>query len=105
MIKIGSLLRAQRHRRRLTQREVAEAVGCGVLHYTKIETSASHPSIELLEKILEFLNCDIDSLVAPETDPHRQKLLSVLSGMTREMDTQDLELAVDLVRAVHHRGR
>jgi transcriptional regulator with XRE-family HTH domain len=101
MIKIGSLLRAQRHLQGKTQRQVAEGVGCGVLHYTKIETGGSHPSIELLEKILTFLHCDFTALIAPEIDPKRQKLMSSINEMILELSTDDLSLATELIKSVH----
>ena len=103
MIKISSLLRAQRHLQGKTQRQVADGAGCGVLHYTKIETGVSHPSVELLERILTFLHCDLMTLIAPEIDPERQKLMASINEMVLELTTDDLALVTELLKSVHSR--
>ena len=102
MMKIGHILRTQRRKQNLTQREVAEAVDCGLPHYTKIETGKAHPSIELLEKILQFLNTDLSQLIEFETDPGRQKLITALNLVAREIGKEDLKLLVALAKTIQN---
>ena len=56
MIKFGKIIRKERIRKRYTQQQLADLVGCGVSHITRIETGAVYPSVKLLEQIFNKLN-------------------------------------------------
>lgn len=47
----------------MTQRDLAEAVGVGVPHISKIEASRENPSDDLLKKIARYFDCDFEELL------------------------------------------
>ena len=47
----------------MTQRALAEEVGVGAPHISKIEAGRDIPSDELLRKFAEALDCDFDELL------------------------------------------
>ncbi len=50
----------------LTQNQVAEKLNLNRTTYTKYETGASEPSIEILKQIAAILNVDVASILADE---------------------------------------
>jgi len=60
---LGQSLRKARRAKDMTQQEVADAIGCEVNYYAKIERGKAIPSIQLLEKITKLLDvCATDLL-------------------------------------------
>lgn len=59
---IGEHLRRRRIELRLSQREVAEAVGIGRKLYARYERGLSRIGAEMLKKLSEFLNITLKSL-------------------------------------------
>ena len=47
----------------MTQRALAEVVGVGVPHISKIEAGRENPSDDLLRKIADLFGCDLDELL------------------------------------------
>jgi len=60
----GEFIREMRFRAILSQAALAEAVGVGTPHISKIETGAERPSVELCYAIAEVLPCDGERLAA-----------------------------------------
>ena len=60
---IGQRIRRERHSRGMTQRVLAEKVGVGVPHISKVEAGRENPSDELLRKIADVYDCDFDELL------------------------------------------
>ena len=60
---IGQRIRRERLKRAMTQRELAEEVGVGAPHISKIEAGRESPSDELLRSIAEILDCNFDELL------------------------------------------
>lgn len=60
---IGQRIRRERLDRSLTQRELAEKVGVGVPHISKVEAGRESPSDELLGKIASEFGLDKDELM------------------------------------------
>ena len=47
---IGTRIRAVRQEKKLTQEQLAEAVGVGVTHISHIETGNSVPSLQVIDR-------------------------------------------------------
>ena len=47
----------------MTQRDLAQAVGVGAPHISKIEAGRESPSDELLKKMAHVLECDFEELL------------------------------------------
>ena len=60
---IGQRIKRERLSKSLTQRALAESVGVGTPHISKIEAGRENPSDELLQRIAEVLDCDFDELL------------------------------------------
>ena len=60
---IGQRIKRERLRRSMTQRSLAEAVGVGVPHISKVEAGRENPSDDLVGKIAMALECDIDEFM------------------------------------------
>lgn len=52
---IGARIRAIRNARKMTQEQLAEAVGVGVTHISHIETGNSIPSLQVVINMLSML--------------------------------------------------
>lgn len=62
MSKIGETLRRERERRRLTQTEVAKAVGVTRAYYADVELGRYNPSLKLMVKLCQFFDLDLNFL-------------------------------------------
>ena len=60
---VGQRIRRERLKRTMTQRDLAEEVGVGAPHISKIEAGRESPSDELLRSIADALDCDFDELL------------------------------------------
>ena len=60
---IGQRIRRERVKRAMTQRDLAEGVGVGAPHISKIEAGRESPSDELLSSIAVVLDCNFDELL------------------------------------------
>ena len=54
---LGSRIRAVRLEKKMTQEQLAEAVGVGVTHISHIETGNSIPSLQDMLDIINALGC------------------------------------------------
>lgn len=99
-IELGKIIANKRKKRKITQATVAEAIDVSQAHFSSIETGRDNPSLKLLNKIADALNCElyIDLLSAgeePRTDQSLQAELtpqSVPGGKISPADTQALLL-------------
>ena len=57
---LGSRIRAVRLEKKMTQEQLAEAVGVGVTHISHIETGNSIPSLQVMLDIINALWCSAD---------------------------------------------
>ena len=60
---IGQRIKRERLNRGMTQRALAEEVGVGAPHISKIEAGRESPSDELLRKIADAFDCDFEELL------------------------------------------
>lgn len=59
-------LREIRRSRRLTQKVLAEQIGCSVGAYSKYETGDREPPLDILNKLADFYGVSVDYLVGRE---------------------------------------
>ena len=69
---IGQRIKRERLKRGMTQRVLADLVGVGVPHVSKVEAGRESPSDDLLRKIADVFDCDFEELllVAGRIAPH-----------------------------------
>jgi len=59
-------LKDLRVKRNLTQQQVADAIGCSVIVYSRYERETRQPSIDMLIKLSDLFGVTIDYLVGKE---------------------------------------
>ena len=94
---IGSRIRAVRLDQKMTQEQLAEAVGVGVTHISHIETGNSIPSLQVMIDIINALGCYADELLCIEVEQARPLLNSWLSDLVADCNTTEVKLITDTV--------
>ena len=94
---IGSRIRAVRLDQKMTQEQLAEAVGVGVTHISHIETGNSIPSLQVMIDIINALGCSADELLCIEVEQARPLLNSWLSDLVADCNTKEVKLITDTV--------
>lgn len=74
---MGYRLAELRNRRRLSQKEVAAALGLSQSNISQYELSEASPKLETLVKLAAFYGCSLDYLVTGKSDMERRKVLDV----------------------------
>ncbi len=97
-------LRAQRS---LSQKAVADGVGCSPTVYSRYETGERQPSIEMLLALSKFFNVSVDYLIGnPEmTVPYFSDAEIELVMAAREADERAREDALTLLKCHSARRR
>ena len=102
---IGSRIRAVRLDQKMTQEQLAEAVGVGVTHISHIETGNSIPSLQVMIDIINALGCSADELLCIEVEQARPLLNSWLSDLVADCNTTEVKLITDTVVSLKNSRR
>ena len=94
---LGVRIRTVRLAKKLTQEQLAEAVGVGVTHISHIETGNSIPSLQVMIDIINTLNCSADELFCMEIGQARPLLDSWLNELVADCDSTEIKLITDMV--------
>lgn len=94
---LGARIRSVRLAKRLTQEQLAEAVGVGVTHISHIETGNSIPSLQVMLDIINTLGCSADELFCVEVDRARPLAYSWLSELVENCSDVEIKLITDMV--------
>ena len=97
---IGAQIRAIRLGKKMTQEQLAEAVGVGVTHISHIETGNIIPSLQVVIAIINALECSADELLCIEIEKARPLLNSWLSELVVDCNTDEVKLITDMVIAL-----
>lgn len=60
---IGQRIKRERLKREMTQRDLANMIGVGTPHVSKVEAGRENPSDDLLERVAGVFDCDLDELL------------------------------------------
>jgi len=94
---IDARIRAVRLQRKLTQEQLAEAVGVGVTHISHIETGNSVPSLQVIVDIINVLECSADELLCIEINQARPLFNNWLGELVSDCDADEVKLITDMV--------
>ena len=83
---IGQRIKRERLDRQFTQRDLADAVGVGVPHISKVEAGRENPSDDLLAKLARVFGVDPDELLL-----RARRLPPELSEKLAQNPSQSLE--------------
>ena len=107
--RVGHRIKLARLRRGLSQEDLAEHLDRSVAAVSNIERGRTLPSFVTLERLARALDIPVRDFFdfGPEADdnnPKRSRLVTELVEATRHLSDADLEVALELVQALH-RGR
>lgn len=94
---IGARIRSNRVAKKVTQEQLAEAVGVGVTHISHIETGKSIPSLQVMVDIINALDCSADELLCIDVAHARPLLDSWLSELVSDCTNTEVKLITDMV--------
>jgi transcriptional regulator with XRE-family HTH domain len=104
----GRVLKAARRRARMTQRELAEASGIPQPSIARIESGASIPRVDTLERLLRASGRELDSAPRLGSDVDRSQIRALLA-LTPEQRGRAAAVAgrnlVDLLHQARPVGR
>src|ERR1700755_1039038 len=85
---LGDRVRRLRARGGLTRRELAKEADVSERHLANLETGVGNPSLQILRRVTQALNCNITDLVGDEGDESADWLL--IRGLLRNRAPADL---------------
>lgn len=97
---IGARIRAIRNARKMTQEQLAEAVGVGVTHISHIETGNSIPSLQVVINIINALNCSADELLFMDVQKASPEINGWLTELVADCSQEERKLISDMVIAL-----
>lgn len=92
-------LKQIRKKKGLTQKNVADALHCSVVVYSRYETGDRQPSIETLLKLSDFFDVSVDQILGKKTPllPTLNSYESTLIDAARRADERARQDAVHLL--------
>ena len=97
---IGRRIRTVRLQQKITQEQLAEAVGVCVTHISHIETGNSIPSIQVLVDIINTLHCSADELLCIDIEKDRPIVSGWISDLLSDCSADEVKLITDTVTSV-----
>lgn len=97
---IGARIRTVRLEQKMTQEQLAEAVGVGTTHISHIETGNGIPSLQTLIDIINTLNCSADELLCIDVKKARPMFNNWIEDFLSDCSAQELKLIKDTVIAL-----
>jgi len=92
---IGRKIRVMRKERKMTQEELAEAVGVGITHISHIETGNSIPSLQVLVGIINTLGCSADELLCIDVKEAHQNRQNWLTDLVEDCSLDEIKVISD----------
>lgn len=96
---LGSKIREERQKSRLTQEQLAEKIGCNESYIGQIERSLKNPSLEVIVKIANALNVTVDYLLANNIKVDQiDGLINEVVSLLKERDPEDVRFIITVNR-------
>ncbi len=97
---IGTRIRTVRHERKMTQERLAEATGVGVTHISHIETGNTVPSLQVMVKIINALDCSADELLCVEINQAKPLVNTWLNELISDCSEIEIKMISDMIVAL-----
>ncbi|MCB9310590.1 MAG: helix-turn-helix transcriptional regulator [Lewinellaceae bacterium] len=102
---LASNIKRLREEKGILQKEVANEVGLGISHYSKIENGQREASVELLDKLAKFYGITIDQIVHMDTDVPKEITLEDKSAteqarLIAELDEKDKNIVFGMIETM-----
>lgn len=96
-------LRFLRQKKGITQKEIADSLGIANSSYSLYEKGAREPNLEMLEKIANFFNVDMDFLLGRDISNDIDTLAAHFEG--QEFTDEELEEIMNFVEFVKNKRK
>ena len=90
-MELGQNIKALREAKGLLQKQVANEVGLGISHYSKIENGQREASVEMLDKLAKFYGITIDKIVHPNNEVPTEVVIEDKTAIEQLRLIQELE--------------
>lgn len=97
---IGYKIKQARLSKKITQEELAEAVGVGVTHISHLETGSGTVSLKVFLAIVNYLDCSADELLCKEIKTARPIVDNWLAELVADCDQTEVKIITDTVTAL-----
>ena len=94
---IGKKVRQARLKKKITQEQLAEAVGVGVTHISHLETGSGTVSLKVFIAIVNYLNCSVDELLYKEIKTARPIVNNWLTELVADCDQSEIKIIADTI--------
>lgn len=94
---IGFKVRQARLDRKITQEQLAEAVGVGVTHISHLETGSGTVSLKVFIAIVNYLNCSVDELLCKEIKTARPIVNNWITELVADCDQREIKIISDTI--------
>lgn len=99
-INLGAVLVENRHRRGITQDELASYLGVSKAAVSKWETGATYPDIALLPQLAAYFNISVDELIGYEPQMTKEQIRSLHRELSQEFSMQPMEQVRERCREI-----
>ncbi len=98
---LGVRIKVLRKTRGLSQEQLSGKIDIDPKHLSRIETGRSFPSLDTLEKFANALQVDLkDFFEFAHEAKNTRELKEIISNLLKEVDEEQLKLAVKVLRAL-----
>ena len=99
-INLSRVLVENRHKRGLTQDDLAAYMGVSKTAVSKWETGTTYPDITLLPQLAAYFNISIDELMGYEPQLTKEQIRILYRQLSEEFSTLPLEKVLDHCREI-----
>lgn len=97
---IGYKIKQARLAKKITQEQLAEAVGVGVTHISHLETGSGTVSLKVFLAIINYLECSADEILCKEIKTAKPIVNSWLAELVADCDQSETKIIADTVTAL-----
>ena len=99
-VSLGKNIRKHRTQAGLTQRQLAEIVGCTDRHIGQIEIAKNIPSLEITVKIANALYVGVDRLLNESIENRIDSFIGEIVSLVEGFDAKDKKMAIEMTKAI-----
>ncbi len=96
----GNRIKELRTKNKLTQFELAEAVGIDAKHLSHIETGRSFPKAVLIEKFAEKFDVDLNYLFDFPIEKSREEIIGNINVLLSKSSDKDLDRIYKMINLI-----
>ena len=99
---IGKKVKQARLEKKVTQEQLAEAVGVGVTHISHLETGSGTVSLKVFIAIVNYLDYSVDELLYKEIKTARPIVNNWLTELVADCNQSEMKIIADTITTLKH---